>query len=219
MGLGTTTSSCTLEAALGWFESLDGEWLLLFDGADNAAAIHGLWPPGIHGNIIYTSRNHLLRALPQQQTYQIDQMEPSEACSLLLSSARLDNTEAHREAAEHITRLLGYLALAIDQAGASILRGICSLQNYQETFEKMSISLLSNDAYRGASSYNRAVYGTWELSYCAISSMAKTNDCREDEREGAKRALRLMDILGFWHYDCITYDIFQSRGGKYRTTI
>ena len=208
--LGGLGNSCTLEAALDWFERLEGEWLLVFDGADDVAAISSLWPPpGSHGNIIYTSRNHMLQRLPEDQTCKVDQMDPGEASRLLLSSARITFTNAHYANAESIAKLLGYLALAVDQAGAYILSGICSLEKFAETFENKSASLLSNDAYNGATSYDRAVYASWELSYNAICHMAASTDHNNYQKEGAKLATQLLNIFGFWHHDNITYEIFR----------
>ena len=202
-------SSCSLEAALGWLENLEQEWLLLFDGADDVAACSGLWPPGTQGNIIYTSRNHMLQSLPSNQTCKVDQMDPEEARDLLLLSARLGCSDTHRAAAAAITEKLGYLALAIDQAGAYILSGTCSIWDFLEIFKKKASSLLSNDAYNGASSYNRAVYATWELSYSAISHMSSTDRCSVYEKDGAAMALKLLNIFGFLHNDNITHEIFR----------
>ena len=203
-------TSCSLEAALGWLENLEQEWLLLFDGADDVAACSELWPPGTQGNIIYTSRNHMLQRLPSNQTCKVDQMETEEACDLLLLSARLDDHENHRAIAAAITEKLGCLALAIDQAGAYILSGTCSIWDFLDTFEKKASSLLSNDAYNGASSYNRAVYATWELSYSAISFMTRSDQCSAYQKDGAATALKLLNLFGFLHNDNITHEIFRA---------
>ena len=117
---------CSLEEALQKLEFYQGKWLLLFDGADNVEDVSGLWPPGIYGDIIYTSRNPMLRRLPEYQMRHVSDMDSNEALELLLKSARLDaSLTTFKEQALAIVAELGYLALAIDQAGAYIASGEC----------------------------------------------------------------------------------------------
>lgn len=100
-------------------ERLNNEWLLLFDGADEVDKISKLLPFGSQGNIIYTSRNPGFKDLPKSQTCEIDRMHEREAITLLLKAARLeDSSELYADLARSIAEELGFLALAVDQAGA-----------------------------------------------------------------------------------------------------
>ncbi len=60
---GAEDGQMSLKSARGLLGSLNDEWLLLVDGADDANALSGLWPPGPLGNVLYTSRNPFLTAL------------------------------------------------------------------------------------------------------------------------------------------------------------
>jgi hypothetical protein len=150
------------DAARGLLASLTEEWLLLVDGADVANAMSGLWPPGQNGNMLYTSRNPVLKDLRPDTVCEVSGLEDDAAVELLLDAARL--TPAVREStqlAQQIVSDLGHLALAVDQAGALITWGECRIQDFRETFARHCASLLSVDAYNRATADKQAVYTTW----------------------------------------------------------
>ena len=61
-------------------------------------------------------------------------------------------------------------------------------------------------AFKGASKYNRTVYGTWELSFKEIQQRAKSDDFQR--AKAAKSAIFLLAIFAFFHFDGITEEIF-----------
>ena len=192
------TSNSSLNDALSQLERLESEWLLLFDAADEIEAISGFLPPGNQGNVLYTSRNPVLRSLHKSQTYEIDAMAETEAVDLLLNAARLsDSPEKYKDSANSIAKELGCLALAIDQAGAYIANGQCSIHDFLRIFRSHRQELMQKDAYRGASGYDRSVYATWDLSYNAIKRTPNTE------------ALRILKIFAFFHNENIMIDIFR----------
>ena len=209
--IGTVTDpNCSLEAALRELENYKSNWLLLFDGADDLEDISGLWPPGIHGDILYTSRNPMLRRLVGSQMRCVSEMNENEASELLLKSARLDvSVKSFKKQASDIVTTLGCLALAVDQAGAYIASGECSIDDFLSTFNAHRQYLLQNEAYKGASEYNRAVYATWDLSYAAIARQAGSA-ANEALHQGSKAALQILQILPFFHNENIMEEIFKA---------
>ena len=202
-------TQCSLEEALRRLEISKGRWLLLFDGADNLEDISGLFPPGIYGDIVYTSKNRMLRRLSEFQMRHVAEMNNDEASETLLKSARLDTSSGiNKEQASIIVRELGYLALAIDQAGAYIASGQCRLDDFLDTFNTHRKHLMQNEAYRGASGNDRAVYATWDLSYAAIARQADLA-VNEALREGPKAALKILQIIPFFHNEDVMEDIFR----------
>ena len=191
-------------------EFYEGNWLLLVDGADNLEDISQLWPPGIHGDILYTSRNRMLRRLPGSQMRCVSEMNKDEASELLLKSAHLDMPlKSHKKQASDIVAELGYLALAIDQAGAYIANGECRIDDFLETFNVHRQHLLQNEAYKGASGNDRAVYATWDLSYTAIARQADSA-ANGALRQAPKAALQILQIFPFFHNEGIMEEIFRS---------
>jgi hypothetical protein len=151
---GSDAAQISSDTARGALATLNTEWLLLMEGADDTEAMIGLWPPGRYGNILYTSRNLVLKDLASDAVCEVAVIENDEAVQLLLNAACLG------PASDNVTQLakdfvtnLGYLALAIDQAGAYIARGECQIYDFLATFERHHTSLLSVDAYHSMSLY------------------------------------------------------------------
>jgi len=208
--LGTITDPNSLAVALRELECYQGSWLLLFDGADNIEDISGLWPPGIHGDILYTSRNQILRRLPGSQMRCVSEMNEDEALELLLKSAHLDmSPTSYKKQASDIVTKLGYLALAIDQAGAYIASGECRIDDFLDTFYTRRQHLLQNEAYKGASGNERAVYTTWDLSYTAIEGQANSAT-NKALCQAPKAALQILQIFPFFYNEGIIEEIFRS---------
>ena len=198
----------SIDRALSVLEHYDKEWLLLVDGADDSRVLAGLLPPGHQGNVLYTSRNGTLRPLPSSQTCHIHELGEDEAIQLLLSTAHLDGLLGpHEDAPALIVRELGCLALAVAQAGAYIKMGESSIHNFLAVFRKRRQDLLSNEAYKGASDYDRAVYATWDMSYDALARL---------NGEGARAALQILNIVAFFHHDNIDVEIFQRAAESIR---
>jgi hypothetical protein len=197
-------------AARALLESLDEQWLLLADGLDEAEAMSGLWPQGRFGNIIYMSRNLVLKDFPRHAVCEVAEMEEAAAVDLLLDATRL------KPASEEVAQLvrdavseLGLLALAVDQAGAYIARGECCIHDFVSVFKKHRATLLAVNPYKGASSYERAAYATWDLSYQAIEQGATARARQSSEAVVAQNALQLLNMLAYFHYATVTEDIFR----------
>ena len=181
----------------------------MFDGADNLKEISGLFPPGRYGDVIYTSRNPMLRRLSASQIRHVSEMNHDEAPELLLKSARLiASSTDYRAQALTIVAELGYLALAIDQAGAYIASGGCYLDDFLDVFDAHRQHLLANEAYRGALGSDRAVYATWDLSYTAIDRQLQAGP-NEALRQGPRAALQILRVFPFFHNEGIMEDIFR----------
>lgn len=110
-----------IQKVLATLETSD-DWLLVFDNAPNSGLAH-YTPDGNRGNIFYTSRHkYLEKRMPPGCVINVTEMEPEDSVTLLLKSARLDpEDETHRNTAVPIAKELGYLPLALDQAGACML--------------------------------------------------------------------------------------------------
>ncbi|KAI4098876.1 MAG: hypothetical protein L6R37_006269, partial [Teloschistes peruensis] len=153
--------------------------------------------------------NPMLRRLPVSQMRHVSEMNYDEAPELLLKSARLNvSSTDYRTQALAIVAELGYLALAIDQAGAYIASGECYLDNFLDVFNAHRQHLLANEAYKGASGSDRAVYATWDLSYTAIARQVQAG-ANEALRQGPRAALQILQVFPFFHNEGIMEDIFR----------
>ena len=88
----------SVEAVLQWMSYLPGEWLIVFDNADDPApeVVAKFIPPGNRGNILITSRNPSMgRIIAFENRIEIKEMEEADAISLLLKTSCLDTLEEH----------------------------------------------------------------------------------------------------------------------------
>jgi hypothetical protein len=134
-------------------------------------------------------------------------MEEEDAVSLLLNAAFLDSSSyGLRRASRTIVSELCCLPLAVDQAGASISAGLCSIHDYLRLYTQHRQELLAYPSFRGTSNYGRAVYGTWDLSFKAIEARANGQSDSVDE---AKSAILILQTFAFFHHENIMEDIFE----------
>ncbi|QRV81272.1 kinesin light chain [Ceratobasidium sp. AG-Ba] len=189
------------ESALKWLGSQQERWLMVIDNADDPNVdIRPYIPSNNHGSIIITTRikQHVALARGDDSDHRVSEMNPGEAMEVLLKAARMkdaDLSNAEREEAKRLLKDLGYLALAIVQAGAYIFSSSCSIARYydmfarhhQKTLEKSSQLIAKMDDYK------KSVYTTWHMSY---------------ERLGIN-AQRLLHLMAFMHHSGIFEDIFR----------
>ncbi|KIK05193.1 hypothetical protein K443DRAFT_642438, partial [Laccaria amethystina LaAM-08-1] len=198
------------QSALWWINSLGDNYAMVFDNADNLTPeeLEQYHPSGLGGNILITSRNSGLKRLTlHENSLEVKEMEENDAISLLLKAACLDESQKDLQVeASKIVNELFCIPLAIDQAGAFIAFGDTDIRDYIKEYSRYREKLLSYPAFKGASTYNRTVYQTWELSYKEIQQRANSYD--SEKAEAASSAMLLMAMFSFFHCDGISEEIF-----------
>ena len=183
---------------------------MVFDNADylTPEELEQYFPPGLGGNILITSRNSALKRLTSfENSLEVKGMDENDAISLLLKASCLDGSQPDIYAEAHkIVKELFCLPLAIDQAGAFIASGATDIHDYLIKYSQHREILLSHPEFKGASSYNRTVYGTWELSYKEIQQRAECNNSQR--AKAANSAMLLLALFAFFHFDGIAEEIF-----------
>jgi hypothetical protein len=122
-------------------ETVTQDWLVILDNADDTTDLPRFFPVCNFGSILITTRNPAVGALSPQAHVKLDVMDPEEAVEALLSSifysalststvavsqqASVAPTERDREAALAIVDKLGYLPIAVIQAGCYIKQHHC----------------------------------------------------------------------------------------------
>jgi tetratricopeptide (TPR) repeat protein len=124
-----------------WLQTASN-WLLIFDNADNLASVHPFLPTEHKGHILLTTRAQATGTLAQR--IEIGEMSPEEGGRFLLRRAGIHSlTAADRQLAEQISRTLGGLPLALDQAGAFIEETPSSLSEYLGLYKQEGVRLLA----------------------------------------------------------------------------
>jgi hypothetical protein len=156
--LDSRDQSVAVSAVLRWLRE-NPRWLLAFDNAPGGTEISGYLPPGGRGHVLITSRNRHWREYAQPLVVEV--MARGEAIKFLLTrTGQTDEGAAHKLAEE-----LGYLPLALAQAGAYIDQKETSLIEYLSLVQKHGTKVLpATDSYPGT------LAATWDLSFQAVRS-------------------------------------------------
>ena len=208
----------SVESVLRWMSGIQEEWLIVFDNADEPPVyvVERFIPPGNRGNILITSRNRSMGSLISfENIIEINEMEEADAISLLLKASYLDASAEHLKVAKNIVTELGCMPLAVNQAGAYIEAGRCSIDKYLQQFSLHRQTLMSDATFRGASNYDRTVYGTWDLSFKEIKKRAGGQSSAGDA-QAAHAAILILQICAFYHHSNISKEIFQSAAEESR---
>ena len=189
-------------AGIYWLTGLDMPWMLVIDNADDASIDYSrFFPAGDKGHILMTSRLQDCKIHATVGYHEFRNMEEEDAITLLLRAA-YEDVEAvdARRAARPIVQALGYLPLALTQAGASIRQKICTLEDYLHVYDSHVYELLKSRPIQSSDSYQYSIYTTWEVTVRRI----------EDENsENAIDAIQILQTLAFLHFELLPISLFE----------
>jgi tetratricopeptide (TPR) repeat protein len=151
-------------AAKRWLEANDG-WLLILDNADDLALAKEFLPTHHAGHVLLTTGARALAGIAEGVPLRV--MSPDDAAQLLLRRAGIAHaTPADSEIALQIAEELGYLPLALDQAGAFIEETPSSLAEYLQRYRTRRDKLL---AERGSLADHASVTVTFSLAFDKVA--------------------------------------------------
>lgn len=177
--------------------------MLIIDNADDPSVdISRFFPSGDRGHILVTSRNSECRYHETVGYQELREMDHEEADTLLLRAAGKDPTSSRlRRLARPITSTLGYLPLALDQAGATIRQNICTLETYLSLYHRQRRQIMSMKSIQGGEAYKYTIYSTWEVSFQMI---------RKLEKPAAVDACEILQIFAFLHFQQVPANILEK---------
>jgi len=187
-----------VQAVKHWLTS-HTRWLLLLDNADDLTLVRDFLPPAGRGHTLLTTRAASMGKLAHALEVDALDVEPG-ALLLLRRAERLapdasleQATESERAVALSISKELGGLPLALDQAGAYIEETQCSLADYLRFYRSQRTELLKA---RGGlvPDHPEPVTTTWSLSFAQV-----------EQRSAA--AADLLRVCAFLHPDAIPEEI------------
>jgi tetratricopeptide (TPR) repeat protein len=181
-----------------WLEA-NGGWLLIFDNAGDLATVRGFVPQSAKGHVLLTTQ---AQATGDIQAIEVLDMLPEDGALLLLRRAKIIKADAplsaaanaDRNTAEDISKELGGLPLALDQAGAYIEETRCGLASYLDLYHQRGAELLKRRGGFGAH-HPESVATTFALSF---ERVAGANPAAAD----------LLRLCAFLHPDAIPEEIF-----------
>ncbi|KAE8449286.1 hypothetical protein EG329_008186 [Mollisiaceae sp. DMI_Dod_QoI] len=210
---GLAKKDTTFEAGMHWLSNCREPWLLVIDNADDCNMdVSRYFPAGGRGHIILTTRNpnNVVHATIGEASFR--EMDEEEAITLLLRAARQPGAETHkdktqRNLARPITSALGYLAIAIIHAGATIRRQLYTLEEYLLVYEK---ELMTQRLLPPTSSIERTITATYEIPFSA--TMKRTDLAAVD-------AAQILHIFAFLHFQQIPEAIFRQAWNNLQSSI
>lgn len=193
----------TLDAGKYWLSNCTESWLLIINNADDPSLeLLNLFPEGDRGHILVTTRNPNFIVHGTVGAMELKGLHPRDASLLLLKAAVTPKPwdKTIEDVANKIADALGYLALALVQAGAVILQGMCNLQDYLKFYNHFRSSV-SERRSSGASlnADQVTIYATWEHSLSSLEQRAT---------EVGEDAVQLLSTVAFFHFEHIRVDIF-----------
>lgn len=172
------------EAVLNWMNN-NNNWLFIFDNADDSNIIYDYLPRDSKGHILITSRNTNWASIGKVK--EIEEFTEKEAEKFMIKRTG----EMNKNRLIDLIKELGYLPLALEQAGAYIVNSSKSYEEYYELYKKYKIEILKKYPPLG---YNHTVATTWAISIDKISN------------ESSEQLLNIFSLLA---PDNITRDIFE----------
>jgi tetratricopeptide (TPR) repeat protein len=182
-----------------WLEGQSG-WLLILDNADELGLVSDLLRREWAGHILLTTRSHATGSIGRVE---LRVMRSEEGAQFLLRRAKLiavgdtlgAATEADQELAAEITREMGGLPLALDQAGAFIEEMSSSLAEYLELYRREGDKLRAERG--GYIADHEPVAITFSLASQKVA-------------EASAAAVDMLRVCAFLAPDAIPEEIFAS---------
>ena len=160
-------------------KSSEKKWLVVVDNADDVSwGLRTVFPQAGWGSLIITSQDsHACRLIPKCEELRVDIMGLLEARAVLLQHLqwKSDFVPSHvQRRCDEIVKRLGYLALAVDLAGAYIGNEAdqeTALAQYLADYGKHQDDLLQPDYFRGLSETNKTVWTVWDKTLDRIQDL------------------------------------------------
>jgi len=189
---GAPNQHAVVQAVRRWLGS-QPHWLLIFDNARDIATVRDYLPQGTTGHVLLTSRNP--NWLGMATPVPVPMLAPLEAVAFLMKRTGQPDGDAAAALAEE----LGYLPLALEQAGAYVEATGRPLGEYLELYRYHHLQVLE----RGTPStdYPDTVRTTWLLSF-------------EQVRETVPSGADLLNLCAFLAPDALPCDVI-SAGKEY----
>ncbi len=135
----------------------NSKWLIIFDNAENENFIKKYLPNG-NGHIIITSRNSNWSGI---NSFYIDVLKKEEAVDFLANKINLDKHQNIKDL-NNLAEILGFLPLALEQAGAFIKSKNINISEYINDFKEKNTTIFKEDKVQPC---NTNIATTWQISF------------------------------------------------------
>ena len=189
------------EAVHRWFKT-HTNWLLVLDNIEDLHLLPSFVPDHRQGAVLLTTRRQVTE--PVAQALELEVLPEEDAILFLLKRTKVlaldaslqEASQDEREAASVITRLLGNLPLALDQAGAYILEITCGFAEYAALFRTHREHLLQRRIGESTpTDHPDSITTTFELNFQQVQQQSSA-------------AAHLLRMAAFLSPDAIPEELF-----------
>ncbi len=169
-----------IEAVHRWLNTHE-KWLLIFDNADTPKWLKKFIPTNPKGKILITSRASRFDMVGVTKPIVLSSLEPNEAVDFLCKKTGFESSESNKAAALELATELGFLPLALEQAGAYILELQIPFKEYLEIYRKKRLELLEEppdfleEDEPLVENYPTSVLTTWSMNFQAVEKANKAS--------------------------------------------
>lgn len=149
-----------------WLERQTLPWLLVYDNAENVAALRPHLPEGRTHHLVITSRNPAWGGLAQP--VELEVWSPEQGADFLMAR----QPGATRAELLKLADDLGGLPLALEQAASYLEQTGTSIADYRAMLAAVDTEGLILDEGRAATGYERSVSATLSLAFAKLSPAA-----------------------------------------------
>ncbi|OTB15577.1 hypothetical protein K445DRAFT_366768 [Daldinia sp. EC12] len=177
---------------LEWLQTTEHSWILVLD--DVRGDVSKYVPKGNKGAVFFTSQDKFMEPAQKSATM-LDVLGEEEAVELLFSSARLEEEadDKKRKKAASLTKSLGYLPLAIEQAAATVRMEQWGVEDSDPQNDSLGL---------------QAVHASFDVTYKVINMQAH-DVSNEAKADAAKYALQLLNLFSFYHNEGLMGNILK----------
>ncbi|KAH6677009.1 hypothetical protein F5X68DRAFT_173967 [Plectosphaerella plurivora] len=203
-----TATTASASAAMHWLSTVEKRWLLIIDNADDAEIeLEKYFPKGNLGHILITTRvpgfARYGNIEPSHYDFGIQSLSPKEASSLLLRASLKGSPErSDWDIARVITESLGFLSLAIIQAGAAIRNQLCTLLDFQDFYDMCWKGIRNHENPHNDQKKEHEVCAitTWEMLYLKMETK---------NSESIRDAIQLLKVFAYLHREHIPRELLE----------
>ncbi|KAH6631370.1 P-loop containing nucleoside triphosphate hydrolase protein [Chaetomium tenue] len=180
----------TIWAVRNWLSTTKTTCLVVFDNADDLAALKLVQPGSTRGSVLITTRDFTVATTIPSQHVQVTALAEDEGSKMLLKVIGSENAlPSDIQDAIAISRAFSGLPLALTQIGGFITQRKLSLRDFLPLYKKHSSKIDSRKA--PGSDYEYTLSSVWDVSFGKLT---------ED-------STRLLNVLSFFDPDCIPEEI------------
>jgi tetratricopeptide (TPR) repeat protein len=166
----------TVQAVIKWLQTHQ-QWLLILDNVEDLQLLPPFLPSLNEGHIVLTTRAFATTSLARR--IEVKELDDTPGAVLLLRRAGIvpadrgleDASLEEQMVACALSKELGGLPLALDQAGAYTEETQCGLTNYQQRYQKQRAQLLARRG--GVSDHPEPVATTWAISFEKVKQKSR----------------------------------------------